>query len=546
MKTFLLPILLFPILLNALPTAGSKIMITASSPEAVEVGKKIYKLGGNVADVAVATWFTMAVTRPYFAALGGGGFALTRFNNKIEALDFREVAPESYTETTFKDLDSSKSKYGGLAIGVPGMLAGFYEIHNKYGKLKWYKVIQPAIDLANKGFYISKGWADQTARASKKFNTDGKGFFLNKGKNYKPGDLLVQKQLAQALRLIQLKGPKAFYEGKITKDLVDTINQNGGNISLEDFKTYKIKWRTPMTADFHDHKVYMMPPPSSGGPVLITAFHLMEHYKLNTRTAFSVNELHLLTEIMSRSFRGRVLLGDPDFHENPFEKILSKDYFNRLTNTVSYAKTIELKPLKEQGPQKPESTETTHFNVVDSKGNAISSTITLNASYGSGIVSKKYGIALNNEIDDFTTKLDEPNMYGLIQGYGNRIQAGKRPLSSMTPTLVEKDNKLVLALGAPGGPKIISSILQVLYRHLVNNYDIDEAIQAPRLHHQFLPHKVFYYKNKLVPETIKGLKAKGHDMVEHSWSGKVYGISIKDDILFGAHDSRADGASGGY
>lgn len=532
----------------AAPFEGRNIVFSAASMEAVDVAKDIAQKGGNVVDTAVALSLAMGVTSPYFAALGGGGFAMVKMQGNVEVLDFREQAPQQLNETSYVNLDKTSSITGGLAVGVPGMPAGLFELHKKYGKLPWRKLFKGAIQLAENGFQVSGDWHQRTENNKDRFNDFGKKINLDKkGNAIAPGKILKQARLAMALKRLKNKGIEDFYKGDIAKDIVESVNKAGGKLSLKDLEQYTVKWRKPITTNYQGFKMYLMPPPSSGGIVLKTAFDLMEKQEIHKLEAYSDRELHYFAEILARAYRGRTLLGDPDFHENPLDKLLSKDYLTRLNKSIYNGISIKLKPLNEEEyfPKK-ESTETTHLSVMDKDGNAVSMTITLNGNFGSGVYSNKYGINLNNEMDDFTTKPGEANMFGLIQGSGNKVQAGKRPLSSMSPTIVEKDGETVLAIGSPGGPRIISSVLQVTYRHLINNYDIDEAIQAPRLHHQFLPHILYYEKNKFTPGSLSALKKRKHE-IEESWAGRVYAVSrTKDGKLFGAYDQRMPGASNGF
>jgi gamma-glutamyltranspeptidase / glutathione hydrolase len=291
----------------------------------------------------------------------------------------------------------------------------------------------------------------------------------------------------------------------------------------------------------------MMPPPSSGGVVIKSAFELLERVDIEQQAPLGVDELHLMAEVLNRSFRGRALLGDPDFHANPFDTILSKAYLDEMANSIDMRKAVQLAPLVDKSLT--ESTETTQFSILDADGNAISLTVTLNGSYGSGVVSEKFGISLNNEMDDFTTRPGEPNTYGLLQGFGNRVQPGKRPLSSMSPTLVAKDGRIVMTLGAAGGPRIISSVIQTIYRVLVTGLDIDRAVQFPRVHQHFLPNKLYMDEFKFAPEVIAGLQQRGHETVPQrpSYLGRIKAVRINDKgYLEASYDNRSEGAAGGY
>lgn len=530
----------------AIPTEGSKMMIAAPSPYAVEVGKKIIEDGGNVIDVAVAVGLTLAVTSPYYAAFGGGGFALIKMGDKVEVLDFREVAPAATGPDFYLDKAKDASRNGGAAVGVPGFPAGLYEMHKKYGKLKWQKLFYHPMKLASDGFAVSGEWTKNTQRASERFNKGGKKHFMkSNGKLYRPGETLKQHGLTKAMKEFKRKKSKGFYEGFVAKDIVESVKSTGGVIELSDLKNYKVRWLEPLTTNYLGYKVYLMPPPSSGGVVIKSALNLMEKLKLHEKEPQSVEELHLMGEILARSFRGRAALGDPDYHQNPLDLLLSDNYLKKMASSISVSKSKKLKPLSIEATTK-ESTETTHYSVMDTKGNAISLTVTLNGNYGSAVVSNRFGIAMNNEMDDFTTRPGEPNMFGLIQGKGNSVQPGKRPLSSMSPSLVEKDGKIIMTVGAPGGPRIISGTLQVIYRVLANGWDMDKAIQAPRVHHQFLPHTLFVDEDRLSPDVLKLLKKKGHSIKE-SWIARVVGVRLNDKgNLEAAFDSRGEGAAGGF
>lgn len=528
---------------HAVPEEGHQMMISAPSPYAVEVGREVIGLGGNLIDVAVAVGLTLSVTSPYYAALGGGGFALVKMGEKVEVLDFREVAPKATGPEFYLDKAEDASRNGGLAIGVPGFPAGLWALHQKYGKLSWRQLFSMPIRLAQQGFFVSGEWVENTQGAKDRFNDPGLRHFFKKGKPYKPGETLRQAALTRALRELSRKNLEGFYRGPVAKDIVNSVKKSGGVLTMEDMANYKVRWLEPLTTEYQGHKIYLMPPPSSGGVVIKTALELIEKIELKKYKALSIDELHLMGEVLSRSFRGRALLGDPAFHKNPMDRLLSENYLNELASSISVKSTKQLDPLEKSAAK--ESENTTHYSIMDKDGNAIALTVTLNGNYGSAVVSDRYGIALNNEMDDFTTRPGKPNMFGLIQGQGNLVEPGKRPLSSMSPTLVEKDGKIVMSLGAPGGPRIISGVLQGLYRVLTSGMDMDTAIQAPRVHHQFLPHMLFVDGARLSPDVIEALEKKGHK-VKESWIAKVYGVrKNKQGHLEAAFDSRGEGAAGG-
>ena len=533
---------ILPIKGHAVPAEGHQIMVAGPSPHAIEVGRAIHLRGGNTVDVAVAVALSLAVTHPYYAAFGGGGFAIVKMNSEVKAIDFREMAPGKAHPDLYKDKAKDASITGGLAVGVPGVPAGLWALHEKYGKLKWAQLFPEAIALAEKGFRVSGEWVEETEFTMKRFNPEGKAIFSKAGTSLKPGEVLKQPGLARFMKSLQKQGPRAFYEGEVAKELSDIVQKNGGVITVEDLKNYRVRWMDPIKADYAGHRLYLMPPPSSGGLIIAQAVQLMTRLKLSEKAPLSVDELHLLIEIMKLSYRGRTLLGDPDFSKNPMEELLSEKYLASLAAKVKMDKALDVEPLREISFEKE---QTTHFSVMDAKGNAVAFTVTLNGGYGSGVVTPRSGIALNNEMDDFTTRPGQPNMFGLIQGETNRVQARARPLSSMSPTIVEKEGRTILAVGSPGGPRIISAVMQVLHRSLTQPFDIDQAIQAPRVHHQFLPNTVKTDAMRLPPETIEALRARGHK-IETGSTAKVYGVRLSPEgLLSGAADARGEGAAGG-
>jgi gamma-glutamyltranspeptidase/glutathione hydrolase len=529
----------------AVPFKGSEIVISAPSPYAVEIGTKIAQAGGNVVDVAVGVGLTLAVTSPYYASLGGGGFAMVKMGSKIEALDFRETAPNGTNKDFFTKLPKEASIKGGAAVGVPGFPAGLWELHKKYGKLPWRALFSEPFKTCKNGFRVSGEWVGNTEMMKDVFDQGGrKHFLLPDNSVLKPGSIFRQWFLSRALMAFREKNVKGFYSGPVARDIVSSVSKSGGVMTLEDLTNYKVRWLAPMTTQFKDYTVHLMPPPSSGGVVIQSALDLVKRLGVDKQAMFSIDEFHLLAEILSRAFKGRALLGDPDFNKNPTEQLLSNDYLERMAKTINFARSIDLEGKEVVAK---ESSETTHFVVMDKTGNTVSLTVTLNGNYGSGVVTDDYGIALNNQMDDFTTQPNEPNMYGLVQGKANYVDPGKRPLSSMSPTIVEKNGQTVVALGAPGGPRIISGVFQALYRILVNNLDVDQAIQAPRVHHQFRPHRLFVDRERLSPETVKGLKDRGHQVDFVQSIAKVYAIKRNSEgLLEAAFDARGEGAAGGY
>ena len=539
---------MFATAVQAVPGEGTRIMISAPSDYAVDAGKAASAKGGNLIDVAVAVGLTLAVTNPSNASLGGGGFALVSMGQGVEVLDFREAAPGATSPEFYLDLEKGASWNGGTAIGVPGVAAGLWALHQKYGKLEWSTLFDTAMTLAVDGIEFSGTESRYSETQKDRLNPAGlKHFFRTPEQHYRPGETLKQPALAQALQLFRDQGAAGFYKGEVARDIATTVQANGGVITAEDLAAYQVRWLQPLQAEFNGHKLYMMPPPSSGGAVIKAAFELFERVDIQQQAPLSVDELHLMAEVLNRAFRGRALLGDPDFHDNPFDTILADAYLDEMAQSIDKARAVQLQPLVDKALD--DSNETTQYSILDAEGNAISLTVTLNGSYGSGVVSEKFGISLNNEMDDFTTRPGEPNMFGLVQGYGNRVQPGKRPLSSMSPTLVEKDGRIIMTLGAAGGPRIISSVIQTIYRVLVTGLDIDRAVQFPRVHHQFLPNKLYLDEYKFSPEVVTELQQRGHNTVEQrpSYLGRIKAVRLNDkNYLEASFDNRSEGAVGGY
>ncbi len=530
----------------AAPVMGHRMMAATPSVLSAELARKIMDKKGNVVDVAVGVTLTLAVTNSRHAALGGGGFALVKMGkDPVKALDFRETAPVRTHEKYYFNKPKESSRSGGHAVGVPGIPAGLWALHRKYGKLHWSQLFDEPIRLARKGHFVTGENVKRLELAKDKFNEAGKKYFLDKrGKVFKPGDLFRQTKLAKALKEMRNRGIIPFYEGSISRDIVSTVQEEGGLLSRTDMKNYKVRWLDPVVTEFRGYKLYLMPPPSSGGLIIASSFKMLEALKVPELEPVSTTELHYFSEVMKLNFRNRNLLGDPAFNENPISEFLDDEKNKFWANQIRPDKILEIEPINDL--QIEESDETTHLSVMDKKGNAVAMTLTLNSSFGSKVVTRKYGIVLNNEMDDFTTRPNDSNLFDLAQGRANRVEPGKRPLSSMSPTLVEKDGQVMMSLGAPGGPRIITGVLQTLYRILVNNYNIEEAIHAPRVHHQFRPDKVYVDYRKLPPLSIRALEKIGHK-VEESWGAVVNGVRINENgYLEAGFDYRSEGGASGY
>ena len=529
----------------AIPASGHAVMISGPSPYAVEVGKDIARRGGNAVDIAVAAALSMAITHPYYAALGGGGFALVMTKSGgVEALDFRETAPRATGPDFYKGRSGKASMDGPFSIAVPGIPAGLFELHRKRGKLHWSQLFPRVVDLAVKGFEVSGEWVAETKEESALFNAAAKKFLMAKnGAMLKPGDLLKQPQLGKLLKEMSARGTAPFYQGLAAHDIVDTVKNAGGVLTLEDLRAYKPRWLAPLKTEYRGYELWSMPPPSSGGVVTQAALKIMDLIGAADAKPLSIGEFHRIGEALKLAFRGRSALGDPDFAKNPTAELLDPNHLADEAKRFRDDKSIAVDALMSMAPEK---SQTTHLSVMTADGEGVAMTVTLNGGYGSGIVTDKFGVALNDEMDDFATRPGEPNMFGLIQGKANAVEPGKRPLSSMSPTLATKDGKLQASVGSPGGPRIISTVTQILFRLIARKADADAAIQAPRVHDQFLPDVLYVDANRFAPETLEGLRARGH-VVEESWMGKGYVVRRADDgILEGAYDSRGEGAAGGF
>lgn len=559
---------------SALPYQSTRFAVASPSPYSAGVANEIAAGGGNVFDQAIGVALAMAVTHPYYASLGGGGFAVLRKQNPgaastLDVIDFRETAPGAATREIFVGKDAKAATDGGLASGIPGVPAGLAAIHKKYGKTPWKKLFAPAIRLAEKGFPVSGEWASQTKDNFTAFNKSGQKIFgrtlVDKTtkpatETYSPllpGDLLKQPKLAKALKLMRDRGASAFYTGAIAKDIVKTVADTGGIMTSDDLKNYAVEWRAPLRRSWRGYDFALMPPPSSGGLIIAQGLELLDRVekKIGVAAPLSAEEAHAWAESLKLAFAARGQMGDPmktNSMNDLATRVLEPARLDRLAKLVQSDRAIEVKSnrsadLKEIQitPSADEKTETTHFSLADADGNAIAWTTTLNGSYGSGVVSEQFGIALNDEMDDFATQPGKPNQYGLIQGEANAVSPGKRPLSSMSPTIVEKDGQFFATLGAPGGPRIPSAVFQAIIRITTQGANAEEAVVQPRVHHQFLPDTLVYDAKKFAPEVLAKLKSYGHD-TKDAWIAKVYLVKkTADGLLEAAADPRGEAAAGG-
>ncbi len=534
------------------PVKSKRGMVASATEFASEAGIEILKSGGNAIDAAIAIGFALAVTYPNAGNIGGGGFMLVCMpNGETFAIDYRETAPMASHREMYLDQKGEPIKdasvIGYKAVGTPGTVAGFELAHQKFGKLKWEILLEPAIKLAKDGFPVSSNLARQLRDSTNPiFNFSESRRIFHKGNNfYNEGEILKQPDLAQTLKRIQKYGAKDFYEGKTAHLIVKDIQENGGIITLEDLKNYKAKIREPLVGIYRNYKIITMPPPSSGGTILIEMLNILENFDLKNYEHNSSRKYHLIIEAMKRAFYDRAkYFGDPDFIKIPVNTLISKEYAYQLAHSIDTNYATPSSSIQNIDLYLNESHETTHFTVVDENGIVVVNTYTLNGSYGCGAVVKEAGFLLNNEMDDFTIKPGHPNIYGLIQGEANVIEPNKRPLSSMTPTIVLKDEKVYLALGSPGGPTIINSVLQVIINVIDHGMNLQQAINAPRIHHQWLPDVVKFEAFGLAEDVRKSLELKGHSFEIFSknfpYIGDVEAIMIDPEtkIRYGGSDFR--------
>ena len=528
--------------------------VVTAHPEATKVGVKIIQKGGNAVDAAVAVQFALAVVYPNAGNIGGGGFMVYRgYRGNQDALDYREKAPGKAFKDMYLDEKGNaivdKSLFGALASGVPGTVAGMVKAHDKYGKLKWKKDIQPAIDLAEKGFQITAQQAGELNNNKEKFlNYNTKPVAFVKDTEWKEGDLLKQPELAKTLELIRDNGRAGFYEGSVATAIVNAMKHTSGVISAADLKDYQAEWRTPVTGLYKNYKVISMPPPSSGGIALITMLTQVGEYPVQKWGFQRDSTVQLMVELERRAYADRAsYLGDPDFFKVPQTALLDKKYIYNRTSDIDFAKATLSSAVNPGKLPNYESEQTTHYSIVDAAGNAVSATTTLNGSYGSLVVVAGGGFILNNEMDDFSVKPGSPNTYGLIGGVANSIVPGKRMLSSMTPTIIEKDGKLAMVVGTPGGSTIITSVFQTILNVLDFGMDMQSAVAAPRFHHQWLPDEVYVEKGAIDPATRTDLEAKGYKVIERGSIGRVDAILVKQDgSLETGADPRGNDTGSGY
>jgi gamma-glutamyltranspeptidase/glutathione hydrolase len=525
--------------------SGKKGMVVTTQHEASQVGLQILKQGGNAIDAAVAVGYALAVTDPCCGNLGGGGFMLIHLADGRDIfINFREKAPLAASPNMYLDgrgnVVGSKSKRGYLAVAVPGTVRGLDYALNNYGTLSRASVISPAIQLAQKGFVLREGDVRMLRANQKKFAAPNvAAIFLKEGKTpYQVGDRLVQEDLAQTLKLIAAKGADAFYQGETARKIVKASQSNGGLLSLKDFATYTTVEQKPIQCSYRGYKVVSAPPPG-GGITLCQMLNILEGYSLKSKGWHSAESLHLMLSAMLYAYADRnTYLGDPYFVEIPVKKLLSKQYAAQIRQKIPKNSALAPEPLYQE--QVKEGTNTTHYSIVDKQGNAVAVTYTINSNFGAAVIASDTGFFLNNEMDDFTSKLGVPNQFGLVQGQANLIEPGKRPLSSMSPTIVTKEGQVVLVTGSPGGSTIPTTVLQVITNRIDYQMNVASAVNSPRIHYQGLPNLVMTEPHALKSQVFLQLWERGYRVVPFfNWgAAESIGKDEKNGVWYGANDSR--------
>lgn len=547
------------------PVRGKHGMVSSVSEIASQVGVDVMKRGGNAVDAAVAVGLALAVVWPSAGNLGGGGFMVIRkADGTATTVDYREMAPAAaYRDVYLNEKGEyikESSTFGHLAAGVPGTVAGMAYALEKYGTMKWADVAEPARKLAADGFPVWYQLETSLSASSRQLarNPESNRIFLRNGKPYETDEIFKQPDLAATFERMIKNGPREFYEGKTAQLIEDSMKRANAKtgkgqlwMTVADLKNYKPVERTPLRGKYRGHEIITMPPPSSGGIAMIQMLNILERYDLKKMGAGSAQSIHLMVEAMRRAFADRAeFLGDPDFVKVPVAGLISRSYADKLAATIDPNRASTSEQIKHGNPVAYESEQTTHFTVVDKAGNAVTNTYTLNGSYGNKVTVEGAGFLLNNEMDDLAPEPGKPNaLYGLIQSEANAVAAGKRPLSSMTPTIVLKDGKFWFALGSPGGPTIINTVMQTIINVVDHGMNIQQAIDWPRFHHQWMPDEIRHEPFGISPDTMQKMTSMGHKFAErpgHMGDCEAVMIEDKSGVRLGGSDSRANGKSVGY
>jgi len=537
------------------PVWARSAMVSVQEAVAADVGLQVLKDGGNAVDAGVAVALALAVTLPRAGNLGGGGFMMVHDakTGGTRAIDYREMAPSSASRDMYLDAegnaDSNLSRFHGLAVGVPGTVAGMQLALDTYGTMTLAEAAAPAIKLAEDGIVVTADLADSLKALEKRLKSwpaSAAIFFKPDGTFYEPGDVLKQPDLAATLKKVAAEGPDGFYKGEVAEKIAASVQEAGGAMSLTDLAGYKAVIREPVSGSYRDYDIVSMPPPSSGGTHIIQILNVLEGYPLGFLGHNSSDTIHLMAEAMKRAYADRSeYLGDPDFVDVPVTALTSKAYAAKIRDGISLNRATPSVSIKPGELAPYESDQTTHFSIVDQYGNAVSNTYTLNFSYGSGMTAAGTGVLLNNEMDDFSAKPGVPNAYGLIGGDANAVEPGKRPLSSMSPTIVLKDGKPYLVTGSPGGSQIITTTLQLISNMIDHSMNVAEATSASRIHHQWLPDAIRVEDGGLSRDTIAVLEHRGHTIAVGSVMGSTQSIHVDagKGLLLGASDPRRPGAA---
>lgn len=533
---------------------GKQAMVVTAHPIASKVGADILRRGGNAWDAAIAVKFALATVYPVAGNIGGGGFAVYRSRNGTAgALDFREKAPMSASKDMYldenRDVIDRLSLEGHLAAGVPGSVDGMVRLHEEFGSFPWEDLVQPAIDLARNGYALTSQDAYNFNRPQELFvELNGNEILFVKEGGWKQGDLIIQEDLAQTLERVRDDGWSGFYEGLTAQLIVDEMNRGGGIISLEDLEGYRSKSRAPVIGHYRGHKIISMPPSSSGGVALVQLLIAAESFPIGKWGFNSAKTIHVLAEIEKRVYADRATyLGDSDFFEVPLGMLTSDNYIKERISDISLKTPTPSQKIKEGKVDIIESVETTHFSIVDEQGNAVSITTTLNSYFGCKVLVKGAGFFLNNEMDDFSVKAGVPNQFGLVGSVANEVRPQKRMLSSMTPTIVEKDGDLLMVVGSPGGSTIITSVFQTIMNVIDHGMTMQQAINAPRVHHQWLPDRLIIEEGGLSEQVTSVLESKGYEFESRGAMGRVDAVLIRSDgQLEGGADPRGDDTAIGF
>ena len=536
------------------PVKAEQAMVVSADALATQAGLDILRSGGNAIDAAIATAFTLAVTYPNAGNIGGGGFMIYRDSlNHVFALDYREKAPQSASKTMYltdqgKVIENA-STLGYGAAGVPGTVMGLWQAHQRFGRMPWVKLLQRAIELAEKGFVLDEHHAMALTAATKEFNrfSSSKKIFTQNGKPWQQGQLFVQQDIANTLMHIAREGAKGFYTGETAQRIAADVQAHAGYIQLADLQAYQAVWRIPVRMTYRGYTIYSMPPPSSGGVLLSEILNTLELFPMQKLGLNNSKSMQVWIEAERQAYADRAeWLGDPDFVHQPLRQMMSKEYARRIRNNMNLLTAGNSDSLTASEFKFHESDQTTHFSVVDVDGNAVSNTYTLNGNFGCKAVASGTGVLLNNEMDDFSIKPGFPNMFGLVGSKANSIAPQKRMLSSMTPSIVLHGDSLFMVLGSPGGSKIITNVAQVISHVIDQKMNIRQAIEAPRFHHQWKPDTVYLEKNRFSRDTIMALQNAGYKLEFKSYMGYVQGILLHDHQLTGWADPRSNGKVAGF